>query len=182
MKRKTVWHKQLSSLLFLSSGCVCRRVYMRVFSLYCLWTSRAKADASRQMCVQKVTLRHRFLNSLTLATERGKKARCGTHCWQPLRGVSMKQTRTQIKKRIPVTPLPVLLWWCEGGIAAWGAPLETGTEGRKEMTHWSRVTTFCLFFSFLWWLHVKMSVFFMHPFRNSFEYMCASIQLFSTHL
>lgn len=40
------------SVFGFSSGRVCRRVFMRVFSLYCLWTSWAKVDASRQMCAK----------------------------------------------------------------------------------------------------------------------------------
>lgn len=54
-----------------------------------------------------------------------------------------------------------------------GAPLETGTDGRKETTHWSRVTTFCLFFSFLCWLHVKMSVFFI--FFSIYKFFCVYV-------
>lgn len=162
MKRITIWHRQLSSQCFSFLQVVCAGGFIWESPPSTACGHRGQKGMHPDKCVQKVTLRHLFLNSLTLAAERGKKARCGTHCWQPLRGVSMKQMRahTQIKKGIPVTPLPVLLWWCEGGIAAWGAPLESGTDGRKETTHWSRVTTFCLFFPFYaeyMWRHLCSS-------------------------
>lgn len=61
---------------------------------------------------------------------------------------AQSQTHKCIKKKHSVSYCcrPVLLWWCEGGVAAWGAPLESGTDGQKETTHWSWLTTFLLVF------------------------------------
>lgn len=60
------------------------------------------------------------------------------------------RTRTQKHTRILATPSLALLWWCEGGVAAWGAPLESGTDGQRETTHLSWLTTFLVYFFFFW--------------------------------
>lgn len=159
MKRITVWHRQLSSqcLAFLQVVCAGG----------CLWESSPSTACGHpgqkwmhpDKCVQKVTLRHLFLNSLTLAAESGKKG----SLWHPLLAASpggIRETnaraRTQIKRTDSCQPLACAALMTRGGHRSREeeGPLESGTAGRKETTHWSRVTTFCLFFSFLCWLHV----------------------------
>lgn len=125
-------------------------------------------------CVQGNTLRFLFLNSVI-------PARCGTRCWEPIRGGGPWNKRAHAhkrKKQIPDGPLPVPLWWSQGGVAAWGAPLESGTDGRKETSHWSRVTTFCLFF-FLLMLITCEDLVLLHPFIKISAYLCVHPIIFN---
>lgn len=137
MKCITVWHRQLSYQCFsflqvvFAGGCVCRTLYESSPPSACGHQGWKRRHPDK--CVQKITLRHLFLNSLTLAAERGKKAHCGTHCWQPLRG-GVHETNTCAhtnKKGIPVTPLLALLWWCKEDIAAWGGPIRDRDRREK---------------------------------------------------
>lgn len=77
-------------------------------------------------------------------------------------------TRTQKHTRILATPSLALLWWCEGGVAAWGAPLESGTDGQRETTHLSWLTTFLLSF-FLFWLPFPPTKFLL---SLIYEFLC----------
>lgn len=110
------------SVFGFSSGRVCRRVFMRVFSLDCLWTSWAKVDASRQMCAKS-----NFEASLPKLTHFGSRkwGKKGS-LWHPLLAASPggvhetnARARTQIKRTDSCQPLAcaALMTW-GGGIAA----------------------------------------------------------------
>lgn len=52
-----------------------------------------------------------------------------------------------------------------------GAPLESGTDGRRETTHWSGVTTFCLFFFLLHFMLITCEDGFLaHPLMKACTY------------
>ena len=86
-------------------------------------------------------------------------------------------TETQTHTESCSHPQPALLWWCDGDVAAWGAPLESGTDGRKETTHWSWLTTFLLSF-FLSVVLIKcqdMYVLVAYLFMHSYVRMCLCV-------
>lgn len=125
-------------------------------------------------CAPKVTLRLLFLNSLTLAAE---KMEGGCSVWHPLLraspgGVHETNARAQIKNGF-LSP-PCLRRFDDAREASQhgGAPLESGTDGRKETTHWSGVTTFCLFF-FHFMLITCEDGFLAHPFMKACTYQRA---------
>lgn len=182
MKRITIWHRQLSSQCFSFLRVVCRRVYMRVFSLYCLWTSWAKADASRQMCA-KSNFKASLLKLTHFGSRKGKKG----SLWHPLLaaspgGIHETNERTHTnKKRDSCHPLACAAMM-RGRHRSMGGPIRVRDRREKGDDSLVQSDNFLPLFSFLCWIHVKMSVFLMHPSMNSFVCMCVSIQLFSTHL
>lgn len=127
-----------------------QKSYMRVFSLYCLWTLWAKADASRQMCA-KSNFKASLLKLTHFGSRKGgKKARCGTHCWQPLRGVSMKQTRghTQIKKTDFCHPLACAALMMRGRHRSMGGPIRVRDRREKGDDSLVQSDNFLPFFPF----------------------------------
>ena len=101
----------------------------------------------------------------TLAAEGG-----GGSLWHTLLeaypgGDHETHTCTDMHTQIPITPLPVLLWWWEGGIAAWGAPLESGTDGRtRRRVIGPDSQLFCtlIIFFYLCWLHGRICMCLTH--------------------
>lgn len=128
MELITVWHRQLSSQRFSFLQVVCAGGFVWP-SIAC--EHRGQKRMHPDKCLQKVTVRHGFLNWLTLAAERGKKAHGGTHCWQPLRGVSMKQPRTHTNNKTDSHhPLACAALMMRGRHRSMGGPIRV--RGRRE--------------------------------------------------
>lgn len=75
------------------------------------------------------------IHSLWQRIEKRKKKCCGTHCWRSLQGAFVIKTHAEAHRQALIPPplIASVLWWCEGGVAAWGAPLVGEAKGDSSL-------------------------------------------------
>lgn len=122
--------------------CVCRCAHRCV----CVWESDSKASVSTHV---------HYTHSLWQQKKKKERkgSRCGTRGWRSLRGASVTAKHT-IKKcthntteRFLCRPLDCAALMVWGRRPSMGSPLVSRTDGWKETTHWSWLTT--LFSAFI---------------------------------